>query len=61
MFSDGLGEFDDAREVVQSLIEEYKASESPDYIRWGLQQEEHAASQAALERMPGEPGLPGVR
>lgn len=38
------------REVVASLIDEYKASESSDYIRWGLRQEE----QAAHERMPGE-------
>jgi len=46
MFADDLGEFDESREIVQSLIEEYKASESPDYINWGLDQ--------ALERMPGE-------
>lgn len=49
MFADDLTEFDDSREVVQSLINEYKASESPDYINWGL---ETAAAQ--LERMPGE-------
>ncbi|KAG8468945.1 hypothetical protein KFE25_007463 [Diacronema lutheri] len=52
MFSDGLGEFDDAREVVASLIDEYKASESPDYIQWGLQEEERAVH----ERMAGESG-----
>jgi len=35
MFSDGLDEFDDAREVVTSMIEEYKASEKVDYATWG--------------------------
>ena len=36
MFADGLEEFDDSREVVTNLIEEYKAAEKPDYISWGL-------------------------
>jgi len=36
MFSDGLEEFDSSREVVASLIEEYKASERKDYLEWGL-------------------------
>merc|ERR1712203_989200 len=36
MFSDGLEEFDHAKEVVASLSEEYKAAESEDYIKWGL-------------------------
>ena len=40
------------REVVASLIDEYKASESPDYIQWGLQEEERAVH----ERMAGESG-----
>jgi tubulin gamma len=35
MFANGLEEFDSAREVVEDLIEEYKAAESPDYINWG--------------------------
>jgi len=47
MFADDLTEFDESREIVQSLIEEYKASESPDYINWG-------ADAAPPERMPGE-------
>ncbi|KAI8914940.1 Tubulin/FtsZ, GTPase domain-containing protein [Powellomyces hirtus] len=34
-FADGLDEFDDSREVVQELISEYEACESPDYINWG--------------------------
>jgi len=46
MFADDLSEFDESREIVQALIEEYKASESPSYINWGLDQ--------AVERMPGE-------
>jgi tubulin gamma len=32
MFSDNLDEFDDSREVVQSLSEEYTAAESDDYM-----------------------------
>ncbi|KAF8314285.1 gamma tubulin [Clavulina sp. PMI_390] len=38
MFSDGLGEFEDARQTVQELLDEYKACESADYISYG----EHA-------------------
>jgi tubulin gamma len=34
MFADNLDEFDDAREVVASLIDEYKASEQPDYVKY---------------------------
>ena len=35
MFADGLDEFDDAREVVMKLVEEYQASERADYATWG--------------------------
>ncbi|KAL1592851.1 gamma-tubulin [Paraconiothyrium brasiliense] len=31
-FRDGLGEFDEAKEVVQSLIDEYEDAENPDYL-----------------------------
>ncbi|PVI04709.1 tubulin-domain-containing protein [Periconia macrospinosa] len=31
-FRDGLGEFDEAKEVVQSLIDEYTEAEDPDYL-----------------------------
>ena len=57
MFADDLSEFDESRQVLQSLIEEYRASESPDYINWGLDAEEAAA--APRERMPGEGALEG--
>jgi len=36
MFAENLDEFDDSREVVQSLVEEYKACERPDYASFGL-------------------------
>ena len=36
MFSDSLQEFDDSREVVHQLIEEYKAASRPDYLTYGL-------------------------
>ena len=35
MFSDTLDEFDNSREIVQSLADEYKASETSDYVNWG--------------------------
>jgi len=38
MFSEDLEEFAHSRSVVQELVEEYKASEKPDYISWGLEQ-----------------------
>jgi len=51
MFADDLTEFDDSRETLQALIEEYRASESPDYINWGA---EAAEAELPRERMPGE-------
>ena len=36
MFADNLDEFDDARDVVTSLRDEYVAAESEDYVDWGL-------------------------
>ena len=39
MFSDGLGEFDSARETVKALQDEYKACQGPDYVNWGDQGE----------------------
>eukprot|EP01104_Vermistella_antarctica_P009540 TRINITY_DN2462_c0_g1_i2.p1 TRINITY_DN2462_c0_g1~~TRINITY_DN2462_c0_g1_i2.p1 ORF type:complete len:307 (+),score=61.75 TRINITY_DN2462_c0_g1_i2:842-1762(+) len=35
IFSDDLSEFDDSREVVGKLVEEYKAIEKPDYVNFG--------------------------
>ena len=40
MFADSLDEFDDSRDVVQSLRDEYIAAESPDYVEWGVGEEE---------------------
>ena len=36
MFADSLDEFEASRNVVQELVDEYQASESADYISWGL-------------------------
>ena len=55
MFADDLSEFDDSREIVQDLIEEYRASESADYINWGLDRQ--MAGEPPPERMPGERDL----
>ncbi len=46
MFREDLEEFDDSYRVVQSLIEEYKAAEGPDYVQWGAQAAATAASGA---------------
>ena len=54
MFADDLSEFDESREIVQDLIEEYRASESADYINWGLDRAAAAAPHKPVERMPGE-------
>eukprot|EP00924_Labyrinthula_sp_SR-Ha-C_P005386 maker-scaffold_1-snap-gene-30.59-mRNA-1 protein AED:0.11 eAED:0.11 QI:54/0.8/0.83/1/0.6/0.5/6/89/385 len=40
MFSDSLDEFDDSRNVVVDLANEYKANESVDYINYGLKKEQ---------------------
>ena len=37
VFEGGLEEFDDSKEVVDSLVEEYKAAEKPDYVNWGFE------------------------
>jgi len=37
MFSESLDEFDDSRDVVQSLRDEYTAAETPGYVDWGLE------------------------
>ena len=36
IFADNLDEFDNAREVVVNLRDEYKAAESADYVSWGM-------------------------
>lgn len=42
MFASNLDEFKDSREVVRSLVEEYQASEKPEYVDYGkvLQEKE---------------------
>lgn len=37
LFQDSLDEFDNARETVQSLVDEYRACERPDYVDFGLE------------------------
>ncbi|KAF3329435.1 Tubulin gamma-3 chain [Carex littledalei] len=40
MFADNdLSEFDESREIIESLVDEYKACESPDYIKWGMEED----------------------
>ncbi|KAG0475956.1 hypothetical protein HPP92_012797 [Vanilla planifolia] len=43
MFADNdLSEFDESREIIESLVDEYKACESPDYIKWGMEDPDKA-------------------
>ena len=37
-----LSEFDESRDIIESLVDEYKACESPDYIKWGMEVSIHA-------------------
>ncbi len=39
IFSDSLEEFDNSRETVQSLIEEYTAAEKENYLDWGTNED----------------------
>ena len=38
MFSDNLDEFDESREVVQQLVDEYHAATKENYLSWGMTQ-----------------------
>lgn len=51
IFREGLGEFDESREVVGSLIQEYEEAESKDYLNGGS--EEGAANGGADARTDG--------
>lgn len=44
-----LSEFDESREIIESLVDEYKACESPDYIKWGMEDAGEANVAAALD------------
>ena len=44
MFRDSLDEFNDAEEVVRSLVEEYAAAEHSSYVEWGQDNRESAAT-----------------
>lgn len=37
IFAENFDEFDDAKEVVDSLVDEYKAAESSNYVDWGFE------------------------
>jgi tubulin gamma len=44
MFAESLDEFDSSREVVQDLVDEYRACERPDYENFGIPQSNHNAA-----------------
>lgn len=45
LFADSLEEFDESREVVVSLIDEYKACQKEDYIDYGKNDDEDIIDQ----------------
>ena len=53
-FRDGLGQFDEAKEVVVELIKEYEEAEKSDYLSGG--KEEEAANGGADQRVDGVTG-----
>jgi tubulin gamma len=53
MFADGLEEFDASREVVQDMIDEYQAMESPGYATFGSEESGEGVSAAPDPRMVG--------
>ena len=63
MFSDDLSEFDDSREVVQQVMDEYIAAESPGYVSYGAAASGGAAAAAAsaggAPRMAGGESIGG--
>jgi tubulin gamma len=48
VFQDSLDEFDQSREVVQSLVEEYRACEQPDYVNFGMEQHHGLSSSSGV-------------
>ncbi|KAJ0988098.1 hypothetical protein J5N97_006454 [Dioscorea zingiberensis] len=45
MFADnGLSEFDESLGIIESLVDEYKACESPYYIKWGMEDADRSSS-----------------
>ncbi|KAJ5080189.1 tubulin gamma-2 chain [Anaeramoeba ignava] len=39
LFGESLDEFDNAKQIILNLVDEYRASEYPDYINWAKQQQ----------------------
>lgn len=39
MFKDSYDQFDDSRDTVQDLVNEYKQAESEQYLEWGGSQQ----------------------
>ncbi len=52
MFKGGLAEFDDAKETVESLCDEYKACESPDYVKYSSNARGTRESRMTDDRAP---------
>lgn len=50
IFEDSLDEFDHSREVVQSLMDEYRACERPDYVQFGMPQQHQQQGENGIQR-----------
>jgi len=59
MFADNLDEFDDARDVVTSLRDEYVAAESEDYVDWGLDDDDDDLGADGADGDDGNSTIPG--
>ncbi|KAM7275532.1 hypothetical protein ACFE04_017398 [Oxalis oulophora] len=61
MFADNdLSEFDESRDIIESLVDEYKACESPDYIKWGMEDPEQLLTGEGNASGTVDPNLPVV-
>nr|P54405.1 RecName: Full=Tubulin gamma chain; AltName: Full=Gamma-tubulin [Reticulomyxa filosa]CAA65885.1 gamma-tubulin [Reticulomyxa filosa] len=56
VFSENLDEFEDAKETITNLIEEYKAIQTSDYINWGMKQQQSQISQKESSSLANENG-----
>ena len=50
IFKDNLDEFDNSREVIQQLVDEYHAATKPDYLSWGTQQVRERETEKQTEK-----------
>ncbi|KAB5527175.1 hypothetical protein DKX38_021022 [Salix brachista] len=52
-----LSEFDESRDIIESLVDEYKACESPDYIKWGMEDPDNLLTEEGNAKGTVDPKL----